>query len=135
MLQTIADVNFRTKGNKTMTYLFQPKVTMKPYNCENWWVTQSIIPDIKITAKSLNEALEKFRDHARETAGIEISNTALKTKAPMFIDTANGGAEQIGYVITGSLDFYEDDMPKSVKQYINIWVEISGVVKVFTDKI
>ena len=48
----------------------------------------------------------------------------------MYIDTKDG-PKQMGYVLTASADFRDDDNYKWVKQYINLWVDISIVTSAF----
>ena len=54
---------------------------------------------------------------------ITISDTALKRKSPMCVDTAEG-SKQVGYVITGQADF-DNNGRGWVKQYIDLWVTIT----------
>lgn len=44
----------------------------------------------------------------------------------MFVDTVNGGAKQVGYVITGKTDF-ETGYGKWKSQYVDLWITILTV--------
>lgn len=105
-----------------MTYQFKTDTRMKEYNSRKWWIDSKIIPDLRISANSLTEALKKYRTTVELAHYVSISNNAIKEKQAMYID-CNGEPFQIGYVITGKYEFY-DDSYKSVNQYIELWVEI-----------
>ena len=106
-----------------MRYTFDTTTTMKPYNNKKWWISDDIIRRKTIEAKNLSEALKKYQDKVTNEDYITISDTALKRKNPMFIDTVEG-TQQVGYVITGSTDF-DDNGRGWVKQYIDLWVTIT----------
>ena len=106
-----------------MRYTFDTPTTMKPYNRDKWWICDDIIKHKTIEAKNLSEALKKYQDKVTNEDYITISDTALKRKNPMFVDT-DKGAKQVGYVITGSTDF-NDNGRGWVKQYIDLWVTIT----------
>ena len=109
-----------------MRYTFDTTTTMKPYNNKKWWISDDIIRRKTIEAKNLSEALKKYQDKVTNEDYITISDTALKRKNPMFIDTVEG-TQQVGYVITGSTDF-DDNGHGWVKQYIDLWVTITQSV-------
>ena len=109
-----------------MRYTFDTTTTMKPYNRDKWWISDDIIRRKTIEAKNLSVALKKYQDEVMNKYYITISDTALKRKNPMFVDT-DKGAKQVGYVITGSTDF-DDDGRGWVKQYIDLWVTITQSV-------
>ena len=118
--------NEYSKSNKeemNMRYTFDTTATMKPYNNKKWYICGDIVRRKTIEAKNLSEALKKYQDEVTNKDYITISDTALKRKSPMFIDTVEG-AKQVGYVITGSTDF-DDDGRGWVKQYIELWVTIT----------
>ena len=106
-----------------MRYTFDTTTTMKPYNNKKWWISDDIIRRKTIEAKNLSEALKKYQDEVTNKDYITISDTALKRKNPMFVDT-DKGAKQVGYVITASTDF-DDNGRGWVKQYIDLWVTIT----------
>ena len=109
-----------------MRYTFHTTTTMKPYNNKKWWISDDIIRRKTIEAKNLSEALKKYQDEVMNKDYITISDTALKRKSPMFVDT-DKGSKQVGYVITGSTDF-DDNGRGWVKQYIDLWVTITQSV-------
>lgn len=104
-------------------YLFKTTTTMKEYNNKKWWIANDIIPNMTISADTVFEALNKYRDEVNKKTCITISNNALKTKNPMYIETKDGD-KQIGYVITGKYDFQDDDSYKLSTQYIDLWISI-----------
>lgn len=108
-------------------YIFKTTATMKPYNAKNWWIAPDIITEKYLVAENVNEALEKYRKEVFEKNYVSISDNALKSKEPMYIDTITGEPKQCGYVITGKYDF-EDDCGKWVEKYIDLWVDILTVV-------
>lgn len=75
-------------------------------------------------ADSLKEALTKYQKRAEEN-GITISNSALKTAEPMYVDS-DGETKQVGLVITASTDF--SNSCTYSKQYIELWTEILTIV-------
>ena len=109
-----------------MRQTFDTTTAMKPYNNKKWWISDNIIRRKTIEAKNLSEALKKYQDEVTNKDYITISDTALKRKSPMFVDTKNG-SPQVGYVITGSTDF-DDNGRGWVKQYIDLWVTITQSV-------
>ena len=114
-----------------MKYQFETSASMKEYNNKNWWIDSGIVRKITVDADSIGDALEKYRDIVQNQYYINISKSALKNKSPMYRDTADGGAMQCGYVITGSTDF-NDDNRAWVKQYIDLWVTVHIIVNPFT---
>ena len=121
--------NEYSKSNKeemNMRYTFDTTATMKPYNNKKWYICGDIVRRKTIEAKNLSEALKKYQDEVTNKDYITISDTALKRKSPMFIDTVEG-AKQVGYVITGSTDF-DDNGRGWVKRYIELWVTITQSV-------
>ena len=108
------------------TYLFNTNTTMKPHNAAKWWIMNDIIKPETIAAGSIKEALKKYQDIAHDKYYIDISNNALKTKSPMYIDK-DGETIQTGYVITGKTDFEDRDNYKWSKQYIDLWIDIQEV--------
>ena len=111
-----------------MKYIFRTNATMKEYNNNKWWIDQGIVREISVEADNVKEALEKYRKIVFEKYYIEISNNAIKDKRPMYTDTKDSGAKQIGYVITGKAEFEDRDIYKYSSQYIDLWVRILTVV-------
>lgn len=107
-----------------MKYLFETTITMKEYNNKKYWIDPNIIRDITIESENITEALKKYAELAEKEHYINISSNALKTKNPMYIDGANGEVCQVGYVITGSMDFDNGIKNKWLKQYIDLWVRV-----------
>ena len=106
-----------------MRYLFKTTATMKEYNREKWWIDSGIIREITVNADNTNDALQQYREIAGNNYGVEISNNALRTKNPMYIDTADG-VKQVGFVITGKTDFEDRNAYKWSAQYIDLWVTV-----------
>ena len=108
-------------------YIFKTVTTMKEYNKKKWWIDSDIVPEIRITAGNLKEALHRFRELVYEKAGIEISENAIKNKEGMFTDLPEG-AKQVGYVITGKAEFEDRDNYRWSIQYVDLWVTILTVI-------
>lgn len=108
-------------------YLFKTSVCMKPYNRDKWWVIDTLIPQELIQAKSLDDALKRYQKITDDKHSVVISDNALKTKEPMYIDIC-GETRQVGYVITASTEFFDDKSNKYSKQYIELWVEVLTIV-------
>ena len=109
-------------------YIFKTTATMKPYNNKNWWIDSGIVPEKQITAETVKDALQLYLERVDEQHYISISDSALKHKSPMYIDTATGDAVQVGYVITGKTEFQRDN-GEWVTQFIDLWVEILTVTE------
>ena len=108
-------------------FIFKTTTTMKKYNNKKWWVDSDIVPEIKIKAETLKEALLEYQKRVYEKSYIEISKNALKTKQDMFVDTPDG-IKQVGYVITGKSDFEDRDNYRWSTQYIDLWVTVLTVI-------
>jgi hypothetical protein len=108
---------------KTMKYLFETTIAMKEYNNKKYWIDPNIIRDITIESENITEGLKKYAELVEKKHYISVSSNALKTKSPMYIDV-NGKACQVGYVITGSMDFDNEITNKWSKQYIDLWVTV-----------
>ena len=117
--------------DEKMTYLFDTTATMKEYNRKKWWIDGDIIRQTTIKADNIEEALKLYKEYAYKSAFIEISNNAIKTKEPMYIDTEND-AKQCGYVITAKADFQDSDNYKWSAQYIDLWVTIHIISSAFS---
>lgn len=111
-------------------YLFKTTATMKEYNNKKWWIDSSIIREITINAENIEKAIEQYREKVIERDYINISKNAIKNKAPMYMDSANGEPTQCGYVITASTEF-DSDGRGWIKQYIDLWVTINIIVNPF----
>ena len=110
-----------------MQFLFRTEACMKPHNSKHWYIDRHIIPDTRITAGSLLDALEWFREYAQRSA-ITISKNGIRNRQPMLRYSKDGSTYQVGYVITGKAGFQKDD-GSLIDQYIDLWVEILTIVK------
>lgn len=113
--------------NEMKNYIFKTITTMKEYNNKKWWIDSNCVPEIRIQAESVNEALLKYKEIVYDKAYISISDDALKTKSPMYIDTADE-PKQVGYVITGKASFEDRENYTWSLQYIDLWITILTVV-------
>lgn len=109
-----------------MMFIFKTTATMKEYNRDKWFIDSHIIPEIRLDADSLTEALEKWREIVTEEHYVEVTKNGMKHKSAMYRDRKDGSAEQIGFVVTGKTEF-NDDYRRWVQQYIDLWVEILTV--------
>lgn len=109
-------------------FIFKTTATMKEYNHKKWWIDSDIIPDMRINASSVKNALEIYRERVEEKHYITISRNAIKNKSEMFVDTPNGNTKQVGYVITGKTEFSKGDYTGYSTQYIDLWLTILTVV-------
>lgn len=115
-------------------YRFHTVTTMKEYNCDKWWIDRDIVKDMIISADTVKEALSAYRERVEEESTIKISDSALKRKNAMYRDRKDGTSYQCGYVITASDEYFRDDANNRwVKQYIDLWVEITEQVNVDFD--
>ena len=89
-----------------MNYIFKTTATMKEYNNKKWYIDGGIVSDMRIDADSVENALEIYRERVEEKHCIIISKNAIKNKSEMFVDLSDGGAKQVGYVITGKGRLY-----------------------------
>lgn len=110
------------------TYRFDTITTMKEYNDNKYWITSDIIQPLIVESENLKQALESYRKYTEETAGITISNNAMKNKSAMYNDCSDGSTVQTGYVITGKTEIYDDDKRTWTSQYIDLWVKITEVI-------
>lgn len=113
-------------------YLLKTHATMKEYNSNKYWISSDIVPAITVEAVNTDDALEKYATIVNNDYYVTISRTALKTKAPMFID-AKSGAKQTGFVLTASCIFsdYQDRIKPDTKQFIDLWVDITKTADAF----
>ena len=108
------------------SFIFYTDTTMKDYNRNNYWIAQDIVDTKRIDAESLGDALERYKEHV-EQFGINISENAMRSKNAMYVDQKDGSAKQVGYVITGKTDIYNDAAHKWTGQFIDLWVRILAV--------
>ena len=101
---------------------------MKEYNNKKCYIDADIISDMSINADSVENALEIYRERVEEKHCVTISRNAIKNKSAMFVDLPDGGAKQVGYVITGKTEFDKGDYTGYSTQYIDLWVTILTVV-------
>lgn len=111
-----------------MNYIFKTTATMKEYNNKKWYIDGGIVSDMRIDADSVENALEIYRERVEKKHCITISQNAIKNKSEMFVDLSDGGAKQVGYVITGKIKFDKGDYIGYSTQYIDLWVTILTVV-------
>lgn len=109
------------------TYEFRTVATMKEYNRKKWWIDSNIVRDIEIHADTVKDALKQWQAVVSEKYFITVSDTAIKNKSPMYIDTPDG-AKQVGFVITGKTEFEDRDAYKWSTQYIDLWVSVVTLV-------
>lgn len=115
-------------GGLIVNYIFKTTATMKEYNNKKWYIDGGIVSDMRIDADSVENALEIYRERVKEKHYINISKNAIKNKSEMFVDLSDGGAKQVGYVITGKTEFDKGDYTGYSTQYIDLWVTILTVV-------
>ena len=111
-----------------MEFLFITNTTVKEYDQKNWWIDKNTVPEFRIKASSLKEALEKYRQLVEEKAYVSVSASAIQNKQPMYHDLSSGQVEQIGWIITGSTDLCES-YGTYKKKYLDLWVEVLQVDK------
>ena len=111
-----------------MNYIFKTTATMKEYNNKKWYIDGGIISDMRISADSVKNALEIYRERVKEKNYIDISKNAMKNKSGMFVDLSDGGTKQVGYVITGKTEFDKGDYTGYSTQYIDLWITILTVI-------
>lgn len=105
-------------------YIFKTTATMKEYNNKKWWIDSDIIREIRIESENIKTALEQYREIVADKYYIYISENAIKNKSAMYVDTKDGEAKQVGYVITGKTEFEDRENYKWSTQYIDLWVTI-----------
>ena len=110
------------------SYIFKTTATMKKYNHKKWYIDADIIQNMCINADGVENALEIYRERVEEKYGVTISKNAIKNKAEMFVDLPDGGAKQVGYVITGKTEFDKGDYTGYSTQYIDLWVTVLTIV-------
>ena len=101
---------------------------MKEYNNKKWYIDGGIVSDMRINADSVENALEIYRETGDRKALYWHFQNAIKNKSEMFVDLSDGGAKQVGYVITGKTEFDKGDYTGYSTQYIDLWVTILTVV-------
>ena len=104
-------------------YMIRTTATMKEYNRRQWYIDPQIIRTKYIDAASLTEALSEYAEDVSAHDYITVSPNALRTKSPMYIDTASGTPRQVGYVITGKTEMQRGDGTWST-QYIDLWISV-----------
>lgn len=113
-----------------MLYQFKTTATMKPYNNKKWWIDSGIVREITIEADTITAAVKEYQKEVHDRFYIDISDNAIKTKAPMYRDTKTGEPVQVGFVITASTDF-DNDRRGWVKQFIDLWVDVNIISNPF----
>ena len=112
-----------------MIYLFKTTTTMKHYNCRKWWISRDCVSDKHIEADNVTEALEKYREAVEDNDFVTISKSALKNRQAQYKDYPDGRMEQTGYVITGSMEFYDSDTGNESRQFIELWITVYQAVE------
>ena len=113
-----------------MFYQFKTIATMKPYNNKKWWISSDIVGEITVQADTIAAAVKEYQKEVHDRFYIDISDNAIKTKAPMYRDTKTGEPVQVGFVITASTEF-DNDRQGWVKQFIDLWVDINIISNPF----
>ena len=108
-------------------YRFETTAAMKSHNNKKWGIDADIVRPVEIEAADLKTALQLWRDEVQDRGYIQISNNALKSRSPMYIDGKDGEAVQLGYVITGKTEFDKGDYTGYSTQYIDLWVTVQIV--------
>lgn len=116
-------------------YIFKTNTTMKPYNYKKWWIDEHTVKEKRITAENVTEALQEYQKRLADEDYITVSDNAIKNKQPMFKDINHNTPQQIGYVLTGKTDFFDENNYKYVNQYIELWIEILQIVNPFEEAI
>ena len=111
------------------TFLFKPSTIVKGKAAKKWWIDNDIIPITEIKAENLPQAMKSFKEHAEKNC-VNFSQHAMEHKAAMYVDDENGNPKQIGYVLTGSTDFY-DERDRAHKGYVEVWTTIKEVRSAF----
>lgn len=111
-----------------MNYIFKTTATMKEYNNKKWYIDGGIVSDMRIDADSVENALEIYRKQVEKSIVSLFPKMPLKNKSEMLVDLSDGGAKQVGYVITGKTEFDKGDYTGYSTQYIDLWVTILTVV-------
>lgn len=102
------------------TYLFSTKTMISERYQKKYWVDRNLIPDIKISAGNLDNAIVKFQSHCEENF-VQISNSGLKKKNAIYC----GKNEQVGLIFVASTEI------DNKKIIVNLWVEIDEVTNPF----
>lgn len=121
------------RARRAVRYRLDTTATLKERDHGHWWIDKNIVKPVVVTASSITDALKQYRDIVNKQFYVSISDNALKAKRGMYIDLANGGADQIGYVITGATDF-DTGNGKSVKRYVDLWISIVEEVNPFDNE-
>ena len=108
------------------TYIFETIATMKERDAKNWYIDADIIRKKRINAETLRNALEQYRQNVNEKDYVTITLSAMRKKAPMYIDTKEGKSKQVGYVITAKTSFQHDN-GSWIDKYIDLWVTIDEI--------
>ena len=109
-----------------MEYIFKTSCSMKPYNYKKWWIDRDMIPEIRIQADSILDALTIYAEKA-DAHGATVTKNGIKNRQPMYRDSKTGEPKQVGFVITGKSLFRNDEKYCWTEQFIDLWVEILTV--------
>lgn len=112
-------------------FQFNTYATMKPHNAKKWWIDSDIVSPLTVDAENITETLKKYQITLKEKYCVDISNNAIKTAQPMYIDDNDGNAIQTGVVITAKTEFLDDNRHKWTTQYIELWASINILQNAF----
>ena len=92
---------------------------------KNYWIDQdkSYIFQANDKKDALNKIIEDLNDDY-----IKVSKNAIKNKKKMYVDKADGSCKEIGFVLDGFTDIFNDEKNKYVKNGLELWIEIREVV-------
>ena len=65
-------------------YIFRTTATMKEYNRCKWWIDSDIVTEKRISAETVADALEIWREQVEERHYIAVSKNAIKNKLDML---------------------------------------------------
>lgn len=110
------------------TYLFKTDVTMHKHN-SGYWIDNSYVEPIKVTASSLQEAISKYCEILNDEYSIIISKTAQRNPDIMYRNAKSGEPYDSGLIFVAKTDFYDDRRRGWTQQYIDVWAEIDIISK------
>lgn len=115
-------------------YRFDTTATMKEYNRAKWYIDPDIVRPFEIDAENLKTALAAWREYVQNDCYVEISESAMTRKSPMYVDQKDAPPLQVGYVITGKTEFERGNYGGWSTQYIDLWVNVYQIGRVDFEK-